>query len=83
MLAVLAAIDLLGEEATLVNIVKRSGVDKKTVTALVTSAVHQAGVTISKTGPLYTLEDWGPVLRKKGVSMVLQGALNPPTIKTP
>jgi hypothetical protein len=83
MLAVLAAIDALGLEATLGRIVERSGVDKNTVTTLVAHAAAQAGVHVSKSGTVYRLEDWGPVLRKKGAHLALQGALNAPIVDSP
>lgn len=81
MLNVLAAIDSL-PEATLVRIVERTGIDKKTVTNLIDQARTQAGVKIEKTGAVYRLEDWGPVIKKAGAKMSLTGALNAPIIKS-
>lgn len=79
MLAVLAAIDAVAD-ATLVKVVARTGIDKKTVTVLVKQACEQAGVRVEKEGAIYRLVDWGPVLKKGGAKMALTGALNAPTI---
>ena len=70
MLSVLAAIDTLSP-ATLVRLSARTGIDKKTVTHLIEAARIQAGVVIEKDGPVYTLRDWGPVLKKTGAKMCL------------
>lgn len=79
MLCVLAAIDTI-PEATLVKVVARTGLDKKTVTNLIAQASEQAGVKITKAGPVYTLDDWGPVFKRTGAKMALTGALNAPII---
>jgi hypothetical protein len=79
-LSVLAAIDSL-QPATLVKIVERTGIDKKTVTSLIEQARVQIGVGISKNGAVYAIEDWGPVIKKTGARMALTGALNAPTIE--
>jgi hypothetical protein len=83
MLSVLAAIDVLGDDATVVRISARSGVDRKTVTASIAAARLQAGVEIEiridagvKNGTAYRIASWGPVLKKKGAFMALQSALN-------
>lgn len=78
MLAVLGAID--AGHNTLVRIVTVTGLDKKTVTALVAQAREQAIVSVSKTGPEYRIEAWGPALKKEGAQMALTGALNAPLI---
>jgi hypothetical protein len=67
MLAVLGAID--AGHKTLVQIVAA------------TQAVGQACVSISKTGAMYTIEAWGPVLKKEGAKKALTGALNAPIIQ--
>ncbi|CAG9179816.1 hypothetical protein LMG23992_04086 [Cupriavidus laharis] len=74
MLTVLAAIDAI-TDATLVKVVARTGIDKKTVTLLVKQAAAQAGVRIEKDGPVYRLVDWGPVFKKSGAKMALNGVL--------
>lgn len=79
MLAVLAAIDAI-PHATLVKIVAMTGIDKKTITSLVVQARAQAGVVINKDGPIYSIEDWGPVIKRGGAKMALTGALNAPNI---
>lgn len=81
MLTVLAAIDTIAD-ATLVKIVARTGIDKKTVTMLVQQAAEQAGVRIEQGGSIYRLIDWGPVLKRAGAKMALTGALNAPIIET-
>ena len=80
MLAVLGAIE--AGHSTLVQIVSATGLDKKTVTSLVAQAGEQACVTISKKGASYSIEAWGPVLKKDGAKKALTGALNTPTIAT-
>lgn len=77
MLAVLAAIDLI-PDASLVKIAVRTGLDKKTVTHLVEQAREQAGVIVTKTGPVYALESWGPVIQRSGALQALRGALAVP-----
>lgn len=79
-LSVLAAIDSL-QTATLVRIVERTGIDKKTVTSLIEQARLQTGVVVLKEGAVYTIEDWGPVIKKAGAKLALTGALNAPIIE--
>ncbi|WP_456293312.1 hypothetical protein [Pseudomonas sp. AK106] len=81
MLCVLAAIDSI-PDATLVKIAAKTGLDKKTVTNLITQAGEQTGVKIIKSGPVYTLESWGPIIKRAGAKMVLTGAFNAPRIPT-
>lgn len=78
MLAVLGAIE--AGHCTLVKIVAATGLDKKTVTTLITQAGEQAHVLISKSGASYSIEAWGPVLKKEGAKKALIGALNAPII---
>ncbi|WKK90516.1 hypothetical protein QY917_05035 [Diaphorobacter sp. C33] len=78
MLAVLGAID--AGHCTLVQIVAATGLDKKTVTSLVAQAGEQACVFISKSGASYSIEAWGPVLKKEGAKKAWTGALNAPMI---
>ena len=79
MLSVLAAIDAI-TDATLVKLVARTGIDKKTVTVLVQQAIEQAGVRIEKEGSIYRISDWGPGFKKAGAKLALTGALNAPTV---
>ena len=74
MLAVLGAID--AGHCTLVQIVAATGLDKKTVTALVAQAGEQARVSITKSGATYSIQAWGPVIKKEGAKKALTGALN-------
>lgn len=78
MLAVLGAID--AGHCTLVQIAAATGLDKKTITALIAQAGEQAHVSIGKSGATYSLEAWGPVLKKEGAKKALTGALNTPII---
>ena len=79
MLSVLGSID--AGHCTLVRIVAATGLDKKTVTSLITQAGEQASVSISKTGATYCIEAWGPVVKKEGAKKALTGALNAPILK--
>ncbi|WP_238587013.1 hypothetical protein [Pseudomonas veronii] len=79
MLSVLAALESM-PEATLVKLVAKTGLDKKTVSNLIIQAGEQAGVQISKSGPIYKLENWGPVIKRSGAKMALTGALNAPIV---
>lgn len=72
MLSVLGAIDSL-PDPTLLKIAKRTGLDKKSVTHMIAQAIEQAGVKISKTGPVYKLDDWGSIIQRTGAKMVLEG----------
>lgn len=71
MLLVLACIDKL-PCATLVRISQMSGLDKKTVIYLVDQAIEEAGVAINKDGPVYSIENWGPVIKRNGAKMTLK-----------
>lgn len=75
MLMVLGAIQEAGG-ATLVQIVARTGLDKKTVSDLILKAQEQAGVSVVKTGSKYSIENFGPVLKIIGCKLALTGALN-------
>lgn len=79
MLAVLAAIDLR-KGATLLEIVGLTGIDKKTVTRLIVQAQQQAGVELSKEVYTYRVVDWGPVIRRRGLELVLKGMLGEPVV---
>lgn len=79
MLLVLGAIDTV-PQATLVKVAMRTGLDKKTVSSLIRQALEQAHVSIEKTGPIYTIVSWGPVIKKGGARMALTGALNAPSM---
>lgn len=74
MLTVLAAIDSM-PDATSVKVAAKTGLDKKTVTHLIVQAREQAGVNITKNGPVYALEDWGPVIKQEGAKTVSTAAL--------
>jgi hypothetical protein len=80
MLIVLAAIDAI-PDATLVKIVERTGIDKKTVTNLIEQARVQACVFIDKKGAIYSIKDWGAVIKKSGAKLALTGAFNAPKME--
>ena len=73
-LQVLGAIDEL-KDATMVTIAERTGLDKKTVTRLIATAMSEAHVKIEKNGSTYTITDWGPIFKKTGGKRALSGAL--------
>jgi len=75
MLVVLGAISEAGG-ATLVQIVARTGLDKKTVSDLIIKAQDQASVQIEKVGSKYNILNIGPVFKLAGCKMALTGALN-------
>jgi hypothetical protein len=75
MLVVLGAIHE-ADGATLVQIVARTGLDKKTVSDLIAKAQDQAGVQIEKVGAKYNILNIGPVFKLSGCKMALTGALN-------
>lgn len=79
MLLVLGVIDTT-QEATLVKIAARSGLDKKTVSNLIHHAAEQAHVSIEKSGPVYAITSWGPIIKRTGARMALTGALNAPNM---
>jgi DNA-binding IclR family transcriptional regulator len=75
MLAVLGALSEAGS-ATIMQIAARTGLDKKTVSDLLTKAASQAAVGIEKTGSKYRIVTLGPVFQETGVNLALRGALN-------
>lgn len=79
MLVVLGAID--AGHCTLVQIVAATGLDKKSITSLIVQAGEEACVVISKTGATYSIEAWGPVLKRGGAKKALKGALNAPIVR--
>lgn len=79
MLVVLAAIDEL-DVATLVRIADLTGLDKKTVIHLIDQARTQAGVVVGKNKAVYSITEWGPVIKREGARNYLLGALNAPRI---
>lgn len=74
-LMVLGAIQEAGG-ATLVQLVNRTGLDKKTISDLIAKAQEQAGVQVVKDGSRYIIESLGPVFKASGCKMALTGALN-------
>lgn len=74
LLVVLAAIAELRPDATLVKLAARTGLDKHTITGLISQAIEQTGVDIEKKGPVYRIVSWGRVIRPMGA----KDALNPP-----
>jgi hypothetical protein len=68
----LAAIDRL-ERPTLTSLADFTGHNKGTIDADVARLAEQYGVVVAKTGPVYSIEYWGEILKKAGVKKVLQG----------
>lgn len=75
MLVVLGAIQEAGD-ATLVQIVARTGLDKKTVSDLIAKSQEQAGVQIAKVGASYSITELGRVFKSSGIKLALTGVLN-------
>ncbi|MHD0644124.1 hypothetical protein ACYPKM_00640 [Pseudomonas aeruginosa] len=75
MLSVLAAIDELGSQATMVSIGHRTGLDRRTVTTQIEIAQKQAGVDIQKKDQYYSIVSWGDVISKDGALLVLKGEI--------
>lgn len=80
MLMVLGAIQETGG-ATLVQIVARTCLDKKTVSDLIAKSQEQAGVKIVKAGANYSITELGQVFKSSGLKLALQGVLNAPIIE--
>ena len=80
LLCVLAAMDR-PKGAKLLEIAAVTGIDKKSVTLLISQATAQAGVSIIKDEYSYRIEDWGPVLKRSGAKLALTGAINAPIMK--
>lgn len=79
MLAVLGAVD--AGHSTLVQIAAATGLANKSVIFLLAQAGTQAGVVIAKRGPVYSIEAWGPVLKREGARKALTGALSAPIME--
>lgn len=74
MLSVLAVVS--GDAgATLVQISAQTGLDKRSVLHLIVQAEEQASVRIDKSGPLYTLAEWGPLITQGGIKNLLTGCV--------
>jgi hypothetical protein len=56
------------------KIVAQTGLDKKTVSVLLQKAGWEAGVEVVKSGSVYSIEAWGPVIRPEGALLALRGA---------
>ncbi|WP_321944024.1 hypothetical protein [Paraburkholderia tropica] len=74
MLSVLSAIDSPAG-ATVAQVSTVTGLSRQTVTDLIQGAAQQAGVRIRKSGSVYQIVDWGPVIRKSGAALALTGEL--------
>jgi hypothetical protein len=69
---VLAAIDALEGEATLLRIVEATGINKGQIADMVEKARNQLGVRIDKTGPVYRIRAWGKLINRDGVRGLLR-----------
>lgn len=74
LLAVIAAIDAAGE-ASLTDIEKATGLNRKTIFDLIEKAKEQANLTIAKEGYYYRIVDWGVVINPEGARMAYTGQL--------
>lgn len=79
MLAVLGAIDSLGEGASMSNIGLLTGLDRRTVCTQVEIARQQAAVQIVTWTRIkgrimiFYVEDWGPYIQQSGAKLALDG----------
>ena len=64
---VLAAIDALGDEATIVQISENTGVNKGQIATVIEQAREQLGMHIDKAGPVYRIRRWGKLVNPDGV----------------
>lgn len=80
MLAVLVAIERSsqGEGASLLEVSRQTGLDKRTITHQLEAASTQAGVTLHKIGVRWRIHSWGPMLHREGVMASLEPILAPP-----
>lgn len=76
MLSVLGAIHQLKDDATLVNIVRLTSYNSKTVLTQIERAGREACMEIAKDGPRYEIVNWGPVIKQKGALQALAGRLD-------
>ncbi|MEM5405866.1 MULTISPECIES: hypothetical protein [Paraburkholderia] len=76
MLTVLAAIDVL-PVATIQLVAEAVGLDRRTVKHLIDQAREEACVSIRKDGSVYSIINWGPLLRKDAAIRALRTGLYP------
>ena len=67
LLLVLAAIDALGDQATIVQISETTGINKGQIATMVEQAREQLGMHIDKAGPVYRIRRWGKLVNPDGV----------------
>jgi hypothetical protein len=82
LLVVLAAIAKL-DRPTAVSVANLTGLSKGNIDRLVMDELpDQFGVITTKNGPVYSIEDWGNILREEGVRKCLTVPLSRTTIST-
>lgn len=62
------------ERATLVSLAAATGHHKQTVQDDVPK-LAQLGIEVEKTGPVYRLTSWGPILKRTALKKFLQGQI--------
>lgn len=72
LIVVIGAINELGE-ASLVEIERFTGHNKGTIPTDIEKIREQLGVNIVKNGAKYSVNNWGDLLKQKGIKKVLYG----------
>ena len=79
LLVTLAAIDHL-KRPTVFNVAELTGLSKGKVDDYVKALCNELGVTITKKDSVFTIEDWGIILKRAGVKSTLKVPLNGTTM---
>lgn len=77
MLSVLAAIDQLGDLASMHRVSIITHLDRRSTMSQIKQASEEAGVVIEKDGPNYKIIDWGPIIKRTGALEVLFALAKP------
>ncbi len=73
LLTLIAAIDQLGDSATLVQLERATGHNRGTIPADIEKIREQLCVNVVKEGAKYRIERLGPLLKKSGLNKCLRG----------
>lgn len=83
LLVTLAAIDQLKQQKkrpTATTIAELTGLSKGKIDDYVQALCNELGVSISKDGAEYSIDDWGIILKRTGVKTTLKVPLNETTL---
>ncbi|WP_153785286.1 hypothetical protein [Pseudomonas sp. EMN2] len=80
LLVTLAAIEQL-KRPTVTTIAELTGLSKGKVDDYVQALCNELGVKISKTESVYSIDDWGVILKRAGVKTTLKVPLNGTTVE--